>query len=129
MSCVLVVRQVVIDERPEVVQVLVDGIARSGLWLEQGKANHEYAAEFVGRYYFNQPPALLKWALTKPIDRVMYAPLSPRKADFDLVRDLMIETGVLDRRIEFDEYVDTRFAEHGQIKTAWKFAPGAGLDR
>ncbi len=127
MSCVLVVRQDVIDERPEVVQVLVDGIARSGLWLEEGKANREYAAEFVGRYYFNQPPALLKWALTKPIDRVMYAPLSPRKPDFDLVRDLMIESGVLDRNIEFEEYVDLTFAERAHIKTAWKFAPGADL--
>src|SRR5207244_12645338 len=34
-SCVLVVRQDVIDKRPEAVQTLVDGIARSGLWLEE----------------------------------------------------------------------------------------------
>src|SRR5688572_18584973 len=33
-SCVLVVRQDVIDTKPEAVQVLVDGIARSGLWLD-----------------------------------------------------------------------------------------------
>ncbi len=124
MSCVLVVRQDVIDARPDAVQVLVDGIARSGLWLEGGKPHREYAAEFVGRYYYNQPPALLRWALTKPIDRVMYAPLSPRKADFDLVRDLMIESGVLERPIEFEEYVDLRFAERAQIVTAWKFEPG-----
>jgi NitT/TauT family transport system substrate-binding protein len=127
MSCVLVVRQDVIDQRPEAVQTLVDGIARSGLWLEAGKKYREYAAEFVGRYYFNQPPALLEWALTRPLDRVMYAPLSPRKADFDLVRDLMIESGVLDKKLEFDEYVDVRFAEHSQIQTAWKFEPGAEL--
>jgi NitT/TauT family transport system substrate-binding protein len=127
MSCVLVVRQDVIDERPEAVQVLVDGIARSGLWLEGGKPHREYAAEFVGRYYFNQPPALLRWALTKPLDRVMYSPLSPRKPDFDLVRDLMMETGVLDHSIEFDEYVDTRFAERSLIHTAWKFEPGADV--
>jgi NitT/TauT family transport system substrate-binding protein len=110
-----------------VVQTLVDGIARSGLWLEGRKPYREYAAEFVGRYYFHQPPALLKWALTRPIDRVMYAPLSPRKPDFDFVRDLMMESGVLDKRIEFDEYVDVRFAEHSQIQTAWKFEPGAEL--
>ena len=36
----------------------------------------------------------------------------------------MIETGVLDRKIEFEEYVDTRFAEHAQIKTAWNYEPG-----
>jgi NitT/TauT family transport system substrate-binding protein len=124
MSCVVVVRQDVIDTRPQAVQVLVDGIARSGLWLEAGKTYREYAAEFVGRYYFNQPPALLHWALTKPLDRVMYSPLTPRKPDFDLVRDLMIESGVLERKIEFEEYVDTSFAERALMQTAWKFEPG-----
>ena len=33
----------------------------------------------------------------------MYTPLSPRKADFDMVRDLMIETGVLDQKIAFED--------------------------
>src|SRR5277367_5070889 len=94
MSCVLVVRQDVIDSRPEIVQTLVDGIARSGLWLDQGKPYREDAADFVGRYYYRQKPALLRWALTKPMDRVTYSPLAPRKGDFDMVRDLMIETGV-----------------------------------
>lgn len=125
MSCVLVVRQDVIDSRPDAVQLLVDGVARSGLWLERGKTEREHAADFVGRFYFNQDPRILRWALTNPLDRVMYTPLSPRKPDFDLVRDLMIETGVLDRRIEFEEYVDTRFAEGAKIQTAWKYEPGS----
>jgi len=124
MSCVLVVRQEVIDKRPLAAQVLVDGIARSGLWLEEGRPHREYAAEFVGRYYFKQPPKLLRWALTNPIDRVMYAPLSPRQPDFDLVRDLMLERGLLERPIEFREYVDVRFAEQAEHQTSWKFEPG-----
>lgn len=123
-SCVLVVRQDMIDTRPEAVQVLVDGVARSGLWLEEGQTNREHAADFVGRYYFRQNPELLRWALTNPLDRVVYTQLSPRKPDFDLIRDLMIETGVLDRKIEFEEYVDTRFAEGASHKTAWKYVPG-----
>ena len=127
MSCILVVRQDLIDTRPDVVQVLVDGIARSGLWLDQGKPNREDAADFVGRFYYNQKPALLRWALTKPLDRVMYAPLAPRKPDFDLVRDLMMETGVLDRKIEFDEYVDTRFSDKASIQTAWKYEAGIAV--
>ena len=125
MSCVLVVRQDIIDRRPEAVQVLVDGIARSGLWLEEGRENREYAADFVGRYYYRQNPALLRWALTNPLDRVMYSPLTPRKRDFDLVRDLMMETGVLGRKIEFEEYVDTTFAEGGRHKTPWNFKLGS----
>jgi NitT/TauT family transport system substrate-binding protein len=125
MSCVLVVRQDMIDRRPDAVQVLVDGIARSGLWLDKGRPYREHAADFVGRFYYGQDPKLLRWALTKPLDRVMYTPLTPYKPDFDLVRDLMIETGVLDRKIEFHEYVDTRFAEGIRNKTAWVYEPGS----
>ncbi len=124
MSCILVVRQDLIDTRPETVQVLVDGIARSGLWLDKGKPYREDAADFVGRYYYNQKPALLRWALTKPMDRVVYSQLAPRKADFDMVRDLMIETGVLNKKIEFSDYTDTRFSDKASIQTAWKYEPG-----
>ena len=60
MSCILVVRQDLIDRRPDEVQVLVDGIARSGLWLDKGKPEREDAADFVGRFYFKQKPALLR---------------------------------------------------------------------
>jgi NitT/TauT family transport system substrate-binding protein len=124
MSCVLVVRQDLIETRPEAVQVLVDGIARSGMWLDKGLPYREHAADFVGRFYYNQDARLLQWALTNPLDRVVYTPLTPFKKDFDLVRDLMRETGVLDVNIEFEQYVDTRFAEGARIRTAWKYEPG-----
>lgn len=124
-SCVLVVRQDVIDERPEAVQVLVDGIARSGLWLDQGRPNRIHAADFVGRYYYRQDPKLLEWALTNPLDRVVYTPLTPYKKDFDLITSLMLETDTLDAPIAFEEYVDTRFAEGAKHETAWKYVPGS----
>jgi len=124
MSCILVVRQDLIDSRPDVVQTLVDGIARSGLWLDKGKPYREDAADFVGRLYYNQKPALLRWALTKPMDRVIYSPLAPRKADFDMVRDLMIETGVLNKKIEFSEYTDTRFSDGAASENAWRYEAG-----
>jgi NitT/TauT family transport system substrate-binding protein len=127
MSCILVVRQDLIDKRPEAVQVLVDGIARSGLWLDKGKPYREDAADFVGRFYYNQKPALLRWALTKPMSRVTYSPLAPRKADFDMVRDLMIETGVLNKKIDFSDYTDTRFSDKASIQTAWKYEPGIAI--
>lgn len=126
MSCVVVAREDVIARRPHALQVLVDGIARSGLWLDAKQAHREHAADFVGRYYYNQPPDLLRHALTKPLDRVIYTRLSPRKPDFDMVRDLMIQTGVLDRKIAFEEYVDPRFAEGAAGKNAWKYEPGSG---
>jgi NitT/TauT family transport system substrate-binding protein len=125
MSCVLVVRQDVIDTRPQVVQALVDGIARSGLWLEGGRDNRLHAADFVGRYYFHQDPRVLAWALTRPLDRVMYEPLSPYRADFELVTRLMVETGVLDHDLPFEQYVDVRFAEGAEGKPAWDYHPGS----
>jgi len=129
MSCILVVRQDLIDSRPEAVQVLVDGIARSGLWLDQGRPERVDAADFVGRYYYNQKPALLQWALTRPIDRVTYHSLAPRKSDFDMVRDMMIETGVLDQKIPFEQYTDLRFSDKATIQTAWKYQAGSATAR
>jgi NitT/TauT family transport system substrate-binding protein len=126
MSCILVVRQDLIDRRPDIVQVLVDGIARSGLWLDTSKPHREQAADFVGRFYYNQKPALLRWALTKPMDRVTYSPLAPRKADFDLVRDMMIETGVLNKKLDFSEYTDTRFSDKSSLETPWRYEAATG---
>src|SRR5712664_871254 len=126
-SCVLVVRQDVIEHRPEAVQMLVDGIARSGLWLDEkdrAKRHRLHAADFVGRFYYHQDPKLLRWALTNPIDRVKYEPLSPRRADFETIVKLMVETGVLDHPIPFEEFVDTRFAEGAHTMTAWKYEAG-----
>ena len=129
MSCILVVQQSLIDKRPDMVQALVDGIARSGLWLDKSKPHRDDAADFVGRFYYNQKPALLRWALTNPMDRVMYTPLAPRKPDFDLVRDLMIETGVLDKKIEFNDYTDTRFSDGARSQTAWRYEAGLATAR
>src|SRR5271170_2228095 len=129
MSCILVVRQDLIDSRPDIVQTLVDGIARSGLWLDKSKPHREDAADFVGRFYYNQKPALLRWALTKPMDRVTYSPLAPRKADFDMVRDLMIETGVLKHQLNFEDYTDTRFSDKASIQTPWRYEPGTAFAR
>ena len=129
-SCVLVAREDVIQNRPEAVQVLVDGIARSGLWLDapsqppRRRARREHAADFVGRFYFRQDPRLLRWALTKPLDRVEYQPLPPLRKDFELIVKLMRETGVLERDIAFEEFVDPQFAEGAKHQTEWRYEPG-----
>lgn len=124
MSCILVAREDLIQSRPQVVQVLVDGIARSGLWLDQSRPHRIDAADFVGRYYYNQKPELLRWALTKPMSRIRYNLLEPQKADFDEVRDMMIQTGVLKVKIPFNAYTDLQFADHATIETSWKYEPG-----
>jgi NitT/TauT family transport system substrate-binding protein len=123
LSCVLVVREDAIVANPRAVQSLVNGIARSGLWLDQGLPHREYAADFVARFYFHQRPQLLQWALTKPMDRVLYNPLAPLERDFDLIQNLMIESGLLDHRLDFKDYVDDRFALRAS-SMPWAFEPG-----
>ncbi|MEO8736241.1 MAG: ABC transporter substrate-binding protein [Edaphobacter sp.] len=77
-SCILVVRQDLIDKRPDAVQALMDGVARSGLLLDKGKPEREDTADIVGRFYYNQKPALLRWALTKPMDRDVQLARAPQ---------------------------------------------------
>lgn len=127
MSCILVAREDLIQNRPEVVQVLVDGIARSGLWLDASQPHRVDAADFVGRYYYHQKPELLRWALTKPMSRIRYNLLEPQKDDFDEVRDLMLRTGLLHNKIPFSAYTDLQFADHATIETSWKYEPGDAI--
>lgn len=119
-SCVLVVRDDLIEGRPEVVQMLVDGMARTGAWLDGPPPAREYAAEFVGRYYYNQPVDLLRFALTQPRDRVLYSNLTPLQTDFELVHRLMRQHGLLERPLAFEEYTDVRFAEKAVGLPAWE---------
>jgi NitT/TauT family transport system substrate-binding protein len=58
------------------------------------------------------------------MDRVIYSPLAPRKPDFDMVRDLMMETGVLNKKVEFEEYTDTRFSDVASNQAPWRYEAG-----
>ncbi|MBL8861573.1 MAG: ABC transporter substrate-binding protein [Planctomycetes bacterium] len=114
-SCVLVVRQELIDQRPELVHELVRGIAASGEWLDADReagAQHRRDAALVAsnKAFYNQPKALLEFVLLKDVTRVSYTNLLPPKHDFDEIMDLAVELGILPRRIPFEDYVDTRFA-------------------
>lgn len=125
-SCVLVVRNDLIAEERELVQELVSGIARSGLWLEDGLEHRMEAAQVVGKHFYFQPPKLLEYVLSKPIDRVRYSDLAPLKEDFDEIMELAVSSGVLSGRIEFEAYVDPSFSQRAH--RAWDLAHLPALD-
>ena len=108
-SCVLVVREELIEERRDLIQELVDGIAKSGKWLDEDIEHRMDAAEVSAKNYYFQDPELLKYVLSKPVDRVKYTNLAPLKPDFDEIMELAYEIGVLSRRVEFEEYADISF--------------------
>jgi NitT/TauT family transport system substrate-binding protein len=108
-SCVLVVHEDLIrDDRP-LVQELVDGIAKSGKWIDESYEHRMDAAEVAAKHYYFQPPELLKHVLSKPPDRVRYTDLAPLKKDFDEIMRLALDLGILKKELPFEEYVDTSF--------------------
>lgn len=109
-SCVLAVSEDVIRNHREEIQRLVDGIAKSGKWIDQSLQHRLDAAQFVSRHYYNQHPRLLAYVLSKPPDRVTYSRLKPLKPDFEEIEQLAVESGLLQGTAHFEDYVDDSFA-------------------
>ena len=104
-SCVLVVRDELIAEKPEVVRDLVRGIAESGEWAEQNRLE----AAKVAAPYFRQDQKLLEYVLTRPTDRVSYRHLTPTDEDLQAIMKYAIKAGVLKKPIDVSDLVDRRF--------------------
>lgn len=109
-SCVLAVNEDAIKNRRADVQALVDGIAKSGKWLDDAVDHRMQASDFVGREYYNQDPKLLRYVLSKPPDRVKYTNLLPLKKDFEEIEALGVESGILKGTARFEDYTDPSFA-------------------
>lgn len=120
-SCVLVVNENVIKTRRVDVQELVNGIARSGKWLDQTMDHRMEAAQIVAKNYYSQDPRLLTFVLSKPPDRVKYTKLTPLKKDFEEIEALGRESGILKGTAHFEDYVDVSFAEEASKGEAWKY--------
>lgn len=124
-SCVLAVREDAIRDRREDVQRLVDGIARSGLWLDADRdttLNHRMsAAEFVSRHYYNYDPKLLRFVLSTPRDRVKYTNLSLQRDNFEEIEKYAKKAGIFQGKVTFDDYADTSFVPKGRALKAWEW--------
>jgi NitT/TauT family transport system substrate-binding protein len=108
-SCVLAVSERTITERRPEVETLVQGIARSGKWLERSMDHRMQAADFTGARYYNQDPKLLRFVLSKPPDRVKYNNLALHRKDFEEIEELGREAGILEGKARFEDYTDASF--------------------
>jgi len=104
-SCVLVVTDRLIAERPTVVKDLVRGIAESGEWAE----NHRSEAAALVAPYFRQDEALIRYVLMQPPDRVSYRMLTPDDQEMQKIADMGVEAGILDRHLDITGLVDRQF--------------------
>ena len=104
-SCVLVVTEKLIKERPEVVRDLVRGIAESGEWAE----THRLEAAKVVSPYFRQDEKVVRYVLTQPPDRVSYRMLTPTDEELQKIHDMAIKAGVLQKPISMKDLIDREF--------------------
>jgi NitT/TauT family transport system substrate-binding protein len=104
-SCVLVVTDRLVAERPALVRDLVRGIAESGEWAE----THRSEAATLASPYFRQDEALLRYVLTQPPDRVSYRMLTPDDEEMQVIADMALDAGILERRLDVRGLVDRQF--------------------
>lgn len=104
-SCVLVVHEDLIKERPDVVRDLVRGIAASGEWAETHRAE---AAKLVAPYY-RQDEKVLNYVLTSSPHRVSYVQLTPTDEELQEIQDMAINMGILKRKVPMAELIDRQF--------------------
>lgn len=104
-SCVLVVTEKLIQEKPDVVRDLVRGIAESGEWAE----THRVEAAKVVSPYFRQDEKVVRYVLTQPPDRVSYRMLTPTDEELQRIHDMAIKAGILTKPIDMKELVTREF--------------------
>ena len=103
------------------VQALVEGIARSGRWLDQSMEHRLSAGEFVATHYYNQNPKLLQFVLSKPPDRVKYTNLNVVRKDLEEIERLGVEAGILRGTARFDDYADPSFVTDDSLVKPWEW--------
>lgn len=124
-SCVLVVHEKLIDERPDLVKDLVRGIAQSGKWADKPE-NRLKAADLVARKeFFHQNQKVVRHVLTQPPDRVSYRMLTPTDEELQRIHDMAIKTGVLKKPLSMTELVDRRFIPKDIEDIELEVPPGA----
>jgi len=109
--CVLTVRDELIAENRALVQDLVNQVLGAGVWLDELPDHREQAIQIAaGRDYFNQDPAVLRFVMQNPSDRVTYGDLRMIRGEFEELMQLSVEAGTIQHPVAYDHYLDESFA-------------------
>lgn len=106
----LVVKAHFVEKEKDVVQNLVQGAIRSGLWARQ---NIDEAAEIASRYW-GQPVEVVKYALKTPENRIVFDQYIPIESELQEMADLMVEFN-LSKENSIDGLVEDQFAKEADI--------------
>lgn len=110
--CVLTVREELIAKDRPLVQELVNFVLGAGVWLDARQDNRNKAVAIAaGRKFFNQDPAILRFVMENPVDRVTYGDLRMIRAEFEELMQLSIEAGTLRTPVAYERYMDESFTK------------------
>jgi NitT/TauT family transport system substrate-binding protein len=116
--CVLTVREELIQQKPEMVQDLVNLVLGAGVWLDTKHENRDKAAQIAAdRKFFNQDPSIIKFVMDNPYDRVTYGDLSIVRSEFEELMQLSLQAGTIKHPIAYETYLDETFAKRATPKT------------
>ncbi|MEO8063752.1 MAG: ABC transporter substrate-binding protein [Pseudomonadota bacterium] len=113
--CCLTVREELIQEKPQMVQDLVNQIQGAGIWLDENQENRNKAVAIAaGKGFFNQDPNILRFVMENPTDRVTYGDLRMIREEFDDLMQLSIEAGTIKHPIAYETYIDDSFVKQAK---------------
>jgi len=101
----VVVKQSLIDARPDIVRQLVHGAARAGVWA----SGHPDEAATIASQFWNQPEDLVRYAMTTPENRIVYDRYVPKQEELQRMADLMVQFNLIESG-EITGLVEDRFA-------------------
>lgn len=113
----VLVRQAFIEKDPDMVRMLVQGAARSGIWAEN---NPGEAARIASRYW-NQPVELVEYALTTPKKRIVYDKFIPKQEEMQYMADLMVRFNLINNS-DISGLIDDHFAMSADLSGITNFA-------
>ncbi len=106
----LLVRQDLIESKPQWIKALVQGAARSGYWAR----SHPEEAAIVAAKYWNQSPELVEYALRTPPDRIVYDRFVPNYKEMQFLADQMVKFGLLENS-NIEGLIDDSFAKNADL--------------
>ena len=106
----VVVKQSLIDTRPDIVRQLVQGAARAGVWA----SGHPDEAAAIASEFWNQPKDLVRYAMTTPENRIVYDRYVPIQEELQQMADLMVKFKLIESG-EITGLVDDRFARSADL--------------
>ena len=102
----MIVRNDLIKNDPETVKMLVTTAARAGFWAK----NHPDKTIEIASKYWNQPPDLVRYALTTPKNRILFDLFTPKNAEMQAIANDMLSLGLI-KNANVDGLVDDQFAK------------------